>query len=110
MKIIKKYKLFDNNEFIGVYTSLEISNMIEVSQNQVSVYANTQKTYKDRYYFEIAEDTDSIMKEWDEARLSILNAPDKITKTVIVKPFSIWKEKSIKKQINIKNMPLNLDK
>ena len=98
MKIIRKYKLFDNNEFIGIYTSLEISNMIEVSQNKVSVYANTQKTYKDRYYFEIAEDIDSLMKEWDKARLSILNAPDKITKTVIVKPFNIWKENPKRKE------------
>ena len=101
---MNRYKLFEHDTFIGIYTAKEISDMLNISTNMINNYANDKRAYNKRYYFEIEENLDDLKDEWDDSRLSILNAPDKFVRVITLKPF--WKNQ---KPI-VKKFPISIDK
>ena len=84
---MNRYKLFEHDTFIGIYTGKEISDMLNISTNMINNYANDKRAYNKRYYFEVEENLDDLKKEWDDSRLSILNAPDKFVRVITLNPF-----------------------
>ena len=95
---LNKYSLYDNDNFVGNFTSYEISGMIGCEPHDVYKYMSRDSLYHGRYRFVKSHD-DPFYKEWDEARFAILNAEPIIKKVIVKKPFSIWKEKPNKVKI-----------
>ena len=95
---LNKYSLYDNDNFIGNFTSYEISGMIGCEPHDVYKYSARNSLYHGRYRFVKSHDDDPFYKEWDEARFAILNAKPIIKKVVVKKPFSIWKEKRTRRK------------
>lgn len=89
------YNLYKGNELIGTFKASEIAKKLNLYEGNISKYSTTGYTYRGDYRIERAgnEDIKDLLEEWDKARFAILNAPDKITKTMVKVPFSIWKKK-----------------
>lgn len=88
-----KYDLYCNEEFVGRYSLDEISEITGIDKYKVSVYEKEDRVYGGKYTFRIAYNYNDFSREWDKARMSILNAPDIIKREVVVKQFTIWKQK-----------------
>ena len=72
---MKKYNLYDNDEFIGVYTAKEISNMTGASTDNVYTCCSHEVPYQGRYRFELASDDNFVndfKREWNKYRFMIL--------------------------------------
>ena len=106
---VKMYDLYKGNELIGTYTSAAISDMIGIRQCLVNLYADEERTFNE-YSIRYACDFKDLLGDWDETRNKILNAPDKITKTMVKVPFTIWKRKPESKVNKYRKTLLSLDK
>ena len=92
------YNLYENEKFVGTFKPSEIAKILNCNLSDVSKRADDGYVHGGKYKFEKIEKEnfdyiEDLLEEWDDIRFSILNAPDKITKTMIKVPFSIWKKK-----------------
>ena len=72
---MKKYNLYDNDEFVGFYTAKEISDMIGATIDNVYTCCSHEVLYKGRYRFELANDDNFVKnfkREWNKYRFMIL--------------------------------------
>lgn len=94
-----KYDLYCDGNFVGTYSLDEISEITGIDKYKVSVYEKDNRVYGGRYTFGVASNYNDFSREWDKARMSILNAPDIIKIEVVVKQFTIWKQKPARRTV-----------
>ena len=69
------YQTYDKGEYIGTYSTKELSTMIHCSTSVPHHYAENGTIYKSRYFFKrLKEPEVDFRKEWDEVRLKILKS------------------------------------
>lgn len=100
---MKRYKMFNGDEYIGTYTTVEIYQLYKIESKTVYLCAYNDNDYNG-YYFELEEDVSDLLPEWDKTRKTISNAPDQFVKVIIRKPF--WKNEKPR----IEKVQLNIDK
>jgi len=64
----KNWRLFDNDEDLGLFSVHEIAEMTGMRKNNVSTYAQTGQLYKGRYRIEKRKD---IWQEWEESTMRL---------------------------------------
>lgn len=77
--MIKRYKVYDQGQFVGIMTATEVEKKTGLNRNYVNVYASRNAPYKQRYLFEqekLQEGawTVQFREEWDKWRGRILTA------------------------------------
>lgn len=74
----KIYAVYDNGKWIGSYTTDAVEKLLGIPRNQVPIYAHDgDKKARGRYTFRPDNPEsrgEEFKKEWDKARLRILNA------------------------------------
>lgn len=100
---MKRYKMFNGDEYIGTYTTVEIYQLYKIESKTVYLCAYNNNDYNG-YYFELEEDVSDLLPEWDNTRKAIFNAPDKFVKVIIRKPF--WKNEKPR----VEKVPISIDK
>ena len=92
---------YETKEYVGTYSTKDVAEKLSIRQDNINNYSQTNYNYKG--YLIKREDEDdnlinnetinNLLNEFDKYRLMILNSEPKITKTIIKKTFTIWKEK-----------------
>lgn len=75
--MIKRYKVYDKGQFVGIMTAAEVEKKTGLNRNYVNVYASRNAPYKQRYLFErekLQEGawTVQFREEWDGWRRKLL--------------------------------------